>query len=247
MLRTKCRKDRKIMVRLNKYIADSGITSRRKSEELIQNGRISVNGKVVRELSFKVNPEKDEVKFDGDRILPKRHLYFLMNKPKGTITSTSDERNRKTVLDLIKTKEKIFPVGRLDYNTTGVLLLTNDGNFSNLMTHPKNLVPRKYEATLDKDLEQEDIKKLIRGIFIGGIRGKFKELRFPKKNRKKFVEVVTIEGRNHFVKNMFNALGYNVIDLNRSEFGPFSVDIPTGTYRILSSSEISKVTSNYEK
>jgi 23S rRNA pseudouridine2605 synthase len=243
----KCRKDRKIMVRLNKYIADSGITSRRKSEELILDGRISVNGKVVRELSYKVNVERDEVKFDGDRILPKRHLYFLMNKPKGTITSTSDERNRKTVLDLIKTKEKIFPVGRLDYNTTGVLLLTNDGNFSNLMTHPKNLIPRKYEATLDKDLEQEDIKKLIRGIFIGGIRGKFKELRFPKKNRKQFVEVVTIEGRNHFVKNMFNALGYNVIDLNRSEFGPFSVDIPTGTYRILSSSEISKVTSNYEK
>ena len=137
------------MVRLNKYIADSGITSRRKSEELILNGRISVNGKVVRELSFKVTPGKDAVKFDGDRILPKRHQYFLMNKPKGTITSTKDEKNRKTVLDLIKTKEKIFPVGRLDYNTTGVLLLTNDGNFSNLMTHPKNLVSRKYEATID--------------------------------------------------------------------------------------------------
>jgi 23S rRNA pseudouridine2605 synthase len=243
----KCRKDRKIMVRLNKYIADSGITSRRKSEELILNGRITVNGKVVRELSFKVSPEKDDVKFDGDRILPKRHLYFLMNKPKGTITSTSDERNRRTVLDLIKTKEKIFPVGRLDYNTTGVLILTNDGNFSNLMTHPKNLVPRKYEATLDKDLEQEDIKRLLKGIFIDGTRSKFKVLRFPKKNRRKFVEVVTVEGRNHFVKNMFKALGYNVIDLNRSEFGPFSIDIPAGAYRALTYSEISKVTSTYEK
>jgi 23S rRNA pseudouridine2605 synthase len=243
----KCRKDRKIMVRLNKYIADSGITSRRKSEKLILNGRISVNGKVVRELSFKVSPEKDDVKFDGDRILPKRHLYFLMNKPKGTITSTSDERNRRTVLDLIKTKEKIFPVGRLDYNTTGVLILTNDGNFSNLMTHPKNLVSRKYEATLDKDLEQDDIKRLLKGIFIDGIRSKFKVLRFPKKNKRKFVEVVTVEGRNHFVKNMFKALGYNVIDLNRSEFGPFSIDIPTGAYRALTYSEISKVTSTYEK
>lgn len=235
------------MVRLNKYIADSGITSRRKSEELILNGRISVNGKVVRELSFKVTPGKDAVKFDGDRILPKRHLYFLMNKPKGTITSTKDEKNRKTVLDIIKTKEKIFPVGRLDYNTTGVLLLTNDGNFSNLMTHPKNLVPRKYEATLDRDLEEEDIQKLLKGIFIGGIRGKFKNLRFSKKNTRKFVEVVTVEGRNHFVKNMFKALGYNVINLNRSEFGPFSIDIPTGTYRTLSTSEIKKITSTYGK
>jgi pseudouridine synthase len=235
------------MVRLNKYIADSGITSRRKSEELILNGRICVNGKVIRQLSFKVNPEKDEVKYDGDRILPKRHLYFLMNKPKGTITSTWDEKNRKTVLDLIKTKEKIFPVGRLDYNTTGVLILTNDGNFSNLMTHPKNLVPRKYEATIDRDLEEKDIQKLLKGIFIDGIRGKFKKLKFPKKNTRKFVEVVTVEGRNHFVKNMFKALGYNVINLNRSEFGPFSIDIPTGTYRTLSTSEISKITSTYGK
>jgi 23S rRNA pseudouridine2605 synthase len=235
------------MVRLNKYIADSGVTSRRKSEELVLSGRISVNGKIVRDLSFKVNPEKDKVKFDGDRILPKRHLYFLLNKPKGIITSTSDEKNRKTVLDLIKTKEKIFPVGRLDYNTTGVLLLTNDGNFSNLMTHPKNLVERKYEATLDKDLEQEHIQNLLKGIFISGIRGKFKKLSFPKKNTRKFVEVVTVEGRNHFVKNMFKALGYNVTNLNRSEFGPFSVDVATGAYRTLSISEISKVTSTYDK
>jgi 23S rRNA pseudouridine2605 synthase len=235
------------MIRLNKYIADSGVTSRRKSEELILNGRISVNGKVIKELAFKVDTEKDEVKFDGDRISPHRHLYFLMNKPKGTITSTNDEKNRKTVIDLVKTKEKIYPVGRLDYNTTGVLLLTNDGDFSNLMTHPKNSVPRKYEATLDRNLEEDDVQKLLKGVFIDGIRGKFTKINFPKKTTKKYVEVITVEGRNHFVKNMFKALGYSVVNLNRSGFGSFKADIPPGAYRILSASEISRAISTYGK
>ena len=233
------------MTRLNKYIAECGITSRRKSEELILQGRISVNGKIVKDLSFKVNPETDEVKFDGEKIGPQKHLYFLMNKPKGTITTTKDEKKRKTVIDLIKVKEKIFPVGRLDYNTTGVLLLTNDGDFSNLMTHPKNLVPRKYDTILDRDLEEDDIRKLLKGVFIDDVRGKFTSVRFPKKTTKKFVEVVTVEGRNHFVKNMFNTLGYTVTNLNRSAFGTFVADVPPGSYRIISKSEISKAIETY--
>ena len=235
------------MVRLNKYIADSGITSRRKSEELILEGRISVNGKIIRELSHKVDPDNDEVKFDGEKISPQRHLYFLMNKPKGTITSTNDEKKRKTVTELIKTKEKIFPVGRLDYNTTGVLLLTNDGDFANLMTHPKNLVPRKYEATLDRELEAKDIQRLLKGVFIDGIRGKFTGVKFPKKTTKKLVEVISVEGRNHFVKNMFKALGYTVMSLNRSAFGYFVADVPPGSYRIIDSSEISRAIETYDK
>jgi len=235
------------MIRLNKYIADSGITSRRKSEEFILQGRISINGKTVKELSYKVDPDNDEVKFDGEKISPKRNLYFLLNKPKGTITSTNDEKGRKTVIDLIKTNEKIFPVGRLDYNTTGVLLLTNDGNFSNLMTHPKNLVPRKYEAILDRELEELDVRKLLKGVFIDGVRGKFTSIKFSKKNTKKFVEVTTVEGRNHFVKNMFNALGYTVTSLNRSGFGYFVADVPSGSYRAISSSEIEKAIETYGK
>lgn len=235
------------MIRLNKYIADSGITSRRKSEDLILQGRISVNGKTVKELSFKVDSDSDEVKFDGEKIAPQRHLYFLMNKPKGTITSTNDEKNRKTVIDLIKTKEKIFPVGRLDYNTTGVLLLTNDGEFSNLMTHPKNLVPRKYEATLDRNLEEDDVHKLLKGVFIDGMRGKFTNIKLLKKNTRKIVEVITVEGRNHFVKNMFKALGYTVTSLNRSGFGYFIADVPPGAYRVLSQTEISKAIDTYDK
>lgn len=236
---------RETMIRLNKYIADSGVTSRRKSEELILNGRITVNGKTVRELSFKVDPEQDEVKFDGEKISLQKHLYYLMNKPLRTITSTNDEKKRKTVIDLIKTKEKIFPVGRLDYNTTGVLLLTNDGNFSNLMTHPKNRVPRKYEAILDRELEEEDIQKLLKGVFIDSVRGKFTSVKFSKKTTKKYVEVITVEGRNHFVKNMFKALGYTVTNLNRSGFGNFIADVPPGSYRIISTSEINKAIETY--
>ncbi len=235
------------MTRLNKFIADSGITSRRKSEELILQGRITINGITVKELSYKVNPDKDEVKFDGEKISPQRHLYFLMNKPKGTITSTNDEKNRKTVIDLIRTKEKIFPVGRLDYNTTGVLLLTNDGDFSNLMTHPKNRVPRKYEATLDRNLEESDVLVLLKGVFIDGNRGKFTSVKLPKKNTRKIVEVITNEGRNHFVKNMFKALGYTVTSLNRSGFGYFTADVPPGAYRALTPSEITKAIDTYGK
>src|SRR3989339_38531 len=120
---------KEMLTRLNKYIADSGITSRRKSEEYILQGRVTVNNKVVKELAYKVNSEQDSVMLDGEKITPRKHIYFLLNKPAGVITSTDDEKKRRTVVDLIKVNEKIFPVGRLDYNTTGVLLLTNEVSF----------------------------------------------------------------------------------------------------------------------
>jgi|SRR3990172_4778905 len=237
----------KIMIRLNKFIAGSGITSRRKSEELILQGRITVNKKTIKVLSFKVNPDTDEVFFDGERIAPKKHLYFLLNKPKGVVTTTDDDKKRMTVVDLIKTKEKIFPVGRLDYNTTGILLLTNDGDFSNLLTHPKNKVPRTYEAKLDRPLSDDDVNKLLTGIFIDGVRGKFISVNFAKKNSKKNIDVTTVEGRNHFVKNMFRALGYTVTELNRKSYGNFITDIPVGTYRNLTDSEVRETIKIYGK
>ena len=240
-------KTRQIMIRLNKYLADSGVASRRKAEELILQGRVSVNGKVIKELSFKVDSENDSVLFDGENISPRRHLYFLLNKPKGVVTTTSDEKKRGTVVDLIKTTEKIFPVGRLDFNTTGVLLLTNDGEFSNLLTHPRNNVPRNYEAILDRPLDESDEGKLLKGIFIEGVRGKFKSITFPKISSRKKVDVVTVEGRNHFVKNMFKALGYTVTSLNRSSYGIFTTDIPLGHYRTISLSEIEKAIEIYGK
>ena len=191
--------------RINKFIADSGITSRRKAEELILQGRVSVNNQVVTELGYRINSDRDEVFIDGEKIKIKKNTYYLLNKPKGTVSTTSDEKNRKTVVDLIKTREKIYPIGRLDYNTTGVLLLTNDGDFSNLLTHPKNKVPKKYEVRLDRDLEKKDENKLLKGIMIDRRKGRFKYIVYINHKERKVVEVECVEGRNHFVKKMFEA------------------------------------------
>jgi len=231
--------------RINKFIADSGITSRRKAEELILQGRVSVNNKLVNELGYRINPDRDEVFIDGERIKTKKNAYYLLNKPKGTISTTNDEKNRKTVVDLIKTKEKIYPVGRLDYNTTGVLLLTNDGDFSNLLTHPKNKVPKVYEVKLDKPLNEIDKKELIKGIFIDRRRSKFVKVTFANPKNRKVVEVESVEGRNHFVKRMFQALGQNVKSLNRKSFAGIKPDIPLGSYREMNKTEVQKLIKKY--
>lgn len=234
-------------VRLNKFLADCGISSRRKVEEFISQGRVVVNDKIINKFSYYVNPQKDIVILDGERLKPIKHIYILLNKPKGYITTTSDERERKTVLDLVQINYKIFPVGRLDYNTTGVLLLTNDGDFAQLLLHPSNEIPREYEVKLQTPLKYEDEKKLLNGIFIKGLKGSFKKISFLNKD-KKFVQVMTVEGRNHFIKNMFKALGYNVVDLHRKSFAGISVNgLPIGRYRILSYKEVSEVFKKYAK
>src|SRR3990172_6007642 len=229
-----------MLTRINKFIADSGLTSRRKAEELILQGRVSVNNKVVGTLSYKINPDKDEVFIDGERIRAKKNIYYLLNKPKGVISSTNDEKHRRTVVDLINTKERIYPVGRLDFNTTGVLLLTNDGDFSNLLTHPRNKVPKEYEVKLDKPLSNEDIEKLLKGIFIERRKGVFVKISLLSPN-KKVARITTFEGRNHFVKKMFGALGYYVTGLNRKSFAGFTADVPLSSYRKLSKTEIEGV------
>lgn len=231
--------------RLNKFISESGICSRRKAEEMILQGRVSVNNKIIDKLFYKVDTGSDKVFLDGERISPKRHLYYLLNKPMGIITTTEDEKDRKTVVELIKTKEKIFPVGRLDYNTTGVLLLTNDGDFANLLTHPKNKVPREYEVKIDRPILDADIDKLQTGVFIEGKRGRFSKIYFSSKNSKKFINVIATEGRNHFVKKMFAALGYTVVSLNRISYAGIKADIPQGAYRQLTKFEISGVINSY--
>jgi 23S rRNA pseudouridine2605 synthase len=249
LLRKKLTKNRKnpMLTRINKFIADSGITSRRKAEELITQGRVSVNNKLILELSYRINPDKDEVMIDGERIKVKQNVYYLLNKPKGVVSTTDDEKKRETVIDLIKTKEKIYPVGRLDYNTTGVLLITNDGEFSNLLTHPKNKVPRVYEVMLDKPLEDKDRLELLKGVFIDRRRGKFSSIKIIKPKHGKLVEVACVEGRNHFVKNMFETLGYNVKALNRRSFAGIIADIPVGTYRKLSFTEVNNLIKKYSK
>lgn len=236
-----------MLTRLNKFLSECGIASRRKSEDLISEGRVIVNNEIVTELSIKVDPVKDIVEVDGEKILPKKHIYFVLNKPKGYITSTSDEKSRRTVVELIKTQEKIFPVGRLDYNTTGVLLITNDGDFTNYLTHPRNKVPKEYEVRLDRNLSEEDVSRLLKGIYIEGKKGRFTDIVFPKRNNRKLAVVVAEEGRNHFVKDMFKALSYNVVSLNRKSFAGIKADIPEGSYRKLSEREISQVFKKYAK
>jgi 23S rRNA pseudouridine2605 synthase len=228
-------------VRINKYLADSGISSRRKSEEYISQGRVAVNDKIVLEFSHKVDIETDIVTLDGEKIKPKKNIYILLNKPKGYITTVSDDRNRRTVMDLVKSKERIYPVGRLDYDTTGLLFLTNDGELSQLLTHPANKVPREYEVKLDKPLDENDRLKLLQGVLLEGKKGKFIKITFPWHKDKKIVTVVCEEGRNRFVKRMFRKLDYTVLELNRLSFAGINLDVPPGKSRNLTFSEIQKL------
>ncbi|WP_337865594.1 pseudouridine synthase [Ignavibacterium sp.] len=228
-------------MRLNKFISESGITSRRKAEELILQGRVTVNNKTVIKLAFDVNPESDVVALDGERIKPKKKHYFLLNKPSGYISTTVDEHNRKTVLDLIPFREKLFPVGRLDADTTGVLLLTNDGDFANRLLHPKNKIIRVYVAKLDKELDEKDAERLTKGILLDKRKSEFEKVYFEKPKDRTHITVECVEGRNHFVKRMFSLLGYEVKKLHRKSFAGIEADIPIGSYRELKFSEIKKL------
>lgn len=229
------------MIRLNKFLSEAGVTSRRKSEELIKEGRVSINGNVVTSLSTKVNPFDDKVKLDGELLHREKKVYYLLNKPKGVITTTKDEKKRKNVVDLVKSSKKIFPVGRLDYDTTGVLLITNDGDFSNFLTHPRNNIEREYLVFLDKELDLKDKERLLQGIILDKRKSKFTKVEFSQKNAAR-VRVTTVEGRNHFVKRMFHALDYEVKGLERTRFGIFSVGkLPPGKYRIVKQDEIKEI------
>ncbi len=229
------------MTRLNKFIADSGITSRRKAEELILQGRVTVNNKTIVQLAFNIDVDNDEVTVDGEKIKPAEHVYYLLNKPRGVVTTTDDEKKRMTVTDIIKSKQKIFPIGRLDFNTTGVLILTNDGDFAQKLIHPKNNIIREYEVKLDKDLEAEHEAALLKGVFIDGTRGKFIAVKYGKKKDRKNIIVLCTEGRNHFVKKMFTTLNYTVEKLHRCSFAGIVPDIPIGAYRKLTQDEIKRL------
>ena len=233
------------IIRINKFLADSGVSSRRKSEEFILQGRVGVNDQIVTDFSHKIDTDKDKVTLDGERIKPRKNIYILLNKPKGYITAVTDDRHRATVLDLVKVKERIYPVGRLDYDTTGLLFLTNDGEFSQLLTHPGNKVPREYEIKLDKPLVEEDKKKLLSGVILEGKPGKFLKLDFRSLRDKKNVVVTCEEGRNKFVKRMFGRLGYHVLELNRLKYAGIHLDVPVGKSRNLTPEELKLIRDKY--
>ncbi len=227
--------------RLQKVIAESGYTSRRKAEELILKGKVLVNGKVIRELGTKVK-RSDVIIVDGTMITKDEKVYFLLNKPREVISASSDDLGRKTVVDIIETDKRIFPIGRLDYDTTGLLLLTNDGELSNILTHPKSEVPKTYLAKLDKIISMEDYHAIKEGIKIDGVKVDVKHIKIRKVDKKKnncFVELTIIEGRNHIVKRLFEHLHYDVLKLTRTHYAHLNLGtLLSGEYRTLNKKEV---------
>lgn len=232
------------MERLQKVIANSGYCSRRKAEELIVNRKVKVNGEVVSELGVKVSGN-DEIMINNKVLEREEKVYILLNKPRGYVTTTSDEKNRKTVMDLIESDKRLYPVGRLDYDTTGALLITNDGELTNLLLHPKSMVDKVYIAKIKELLKREDINKLERGVIIDGIKTskcKVKVKKYDKKTNTSIVEIIIHEGRNHQVKKMFNAVGYDVIKLKREKFSFLHVkNLKSGEYRYLNIKEVKQL------
>jgi 23S rRNA pseudouridine2605 synthase len=229
-------------IRLNKYIADAGYASRRKADELIASGVVKVNRKIVTELGTKIKPN-DNVTIKGDPIYVSHHyVYILLNKPKNYITSTNDEFGRKTVMELIKVEQRIFPVGRLDRNTTGVLLLTNDGELAQCLTHPKYQIIRTYNAKLDKPLRTDDAKSIAAGLEIDeGIFSSPCELLIDPNDRYK-VTITLTEGKNHEIKKMFEVMGYEVKSLDRKYFYNLSTKgLKRGEHRFLEKAEIAEL------
>lgn len=232
------------MERLQKVIASSGYVSRRKAEELITSGKVFVNGEKVTLLGTKVSGE-DDIVINGVHLKREDYVYFLLNKPRGVISSASDEFGRKTVVDLIDTDKRIYPVGRLDYDTTGLIILTNDGDFANMLMHPKNKVPKKYVAKLNKAMAIADLKKLQDGVMVDGKICKPVKVKLKKNDTEEdfsLVEVTLIEGRNHIVKKLFKELGYLVDKLTRVEYAFLNVDnLKSGYYRTLTLKEVKKL------
>lgn len=228
------------LIRLNKYISNSGVCSRREADKIIADGLVSVNGTVVTELGFKVSVD-DEVRYEGRQLNPERKVYLLLNKPRGFVTTLDDPHAERTVMQLIENacKERIYPVGRLDMQTTGVLLFTNDGELAKKLTHPSYEKEKVYHVQLDNDLAQEDLKKIKQGFDLedGFIAADDIQLIDPTDARHVGIEIHS--GKNRIVRRIFNHLGYNVVRLDRVMFaGLTKKDLPRGRYRFLTPQEI---------
>jgi 23S rRNA pseudouridine2605 synthase len=226
---------------LNKYIAHAGICARREAAEWVKEGKVKVNNELVTEPGHKVSP-KDEVRVNGKKIfLAKNLVYILLNKPKDYITTTDDPQNRKTVLDLIRhaSTERVYPVGRLDRNTSGVLLLTNDGELAQQLTHPKHEVKKIYSVTLNKPLEKNDFDKILKGVALEDGMASVDVLAYQDPKDKTQVGVEIHSGRNRIVRRIFEALGYDVRGLDRVTFaGLTKKNVDRGKWRFLTEKEV---------
>jgi pseudouridine synthase len=228
------------MIRLNKFLSMAGVSSRRKADQMIQEARVSVNGTVVAELGYKIDPARDTVFVDGKQAAVLHEpVYILFNKPKDCITTLKDERGRATVMDYVKVRERVFPVGRLDRNTTGVLLLSNDGEFANRMMHPRHSVEKAYKVTLSSPLTPEHAKRLAEGIRLSDGKTGPAEVSFLGAGKKKVVGIVIHEGRNRQIHRMFEALGYVVEKLDRVAYAGITYEgLKRGEWRHLKKSEV---------
>ena len=234
-------------IRLQKFLADSGVASRRKSEEYILDGRIKINGQIVTELGTKVNPNVDVVEFDDIEVMPsEKYVYILLNKPIGVVTTAEDQFGRDTVLDLVKVKERVVPVGRLDMYTSCALILTNDGDFVYKVTHPKHEIVKTYTVTVKGIITKEEVKKLEEGVVIDEIYttkpAKVKILKTDVEKNISRVEIKIHEGKNRQVRKMCEAIGRKVLALHRSKIGNIEVrDMKIGTWRFLNKKEVEEI------
>lgn len=231
------------LVRLNKYLSTAGIASRRKADQMIEDGKVTVNGKVVMSLGVKVDPSKDKIFVNEKQVvLLDDPVYIVLNKPNDAITTSSDERGRTTVMEYVRVKERVFPVGRLDRKTTGVLLFTNDGEFANRMMHPKFEVKKAYKVTLDKGLVPQDAEKISLGIRLSDGKTKPSEIFSIPGGKNKVIGVIIHEGRNRQIHRMFEALGYVIEKLDRVAYADITYDgLPRGKFRYLTNNEIRKL------
>lgn len=233
-------------IRLQKYLAEAGICSRRKAEVLIQEGKISVNGKVITELGIKVNPDKDKIMFEGKLVKQEeKKVYILLNKPIGFVTTAKDQFDRDTVMNLVKVKERVVPVGRLDMYTSGALILSNDGDFIYKVTHPKHQIEKTYTVTLKGEITKEELNTLKSGMTIDGYKTSPAKAKIIKEDKEKNItrlEIIIHEGRNRQVRKMCEGIGKKVIALHRTKIGAIDVkNLKLGTWRYLTNNEIRKL------
>lgn len=227
-------------IRLNKYLSNAGVCSRREADVLIQTGVVSVNGKIVTELGLKIRPE-DVVQYDGETINAETKRYVLLNKPKGFITTMDDPYGRKTVMGLVKKacRERVYPVGRLDRETTGLLLFTNDGDLAKKLTHPRYQATKIYHVELNKPVPFEDLSKLLKGVDLEDGRTQVDVAEYVKEGNAREIGIELHSGKNRIVRRLFEALGYEVVKLDRVQFaGLTKKDLPRGMFRHLSSKEV---------
>ena len=218
-------------IRLQKYLADAGIASRRKAEELIKQGKVYVNGKIVNELGTKVTPNVDEIRYEGKKVeIEEEYIYILLNKPIGYVTTVKDQFNRDSVMDLVKIRKRLVPVGRLDMYTSGALILTNDGEFVYKVTHPKHEIEKTYTVTIKGIIKKEEVKNLEIGVDIGEYITKPAKVKILKTDEEKNIsrlEITIHEGKNRQVRKMCEAIGHSVLALHRSKIAGIGVkDIP---------------------